>query len=145
MVVSIDPATKARLLRRAVGSSSMWIPVYGASMGWTIPPGSTVHVVPSTQPRRGQLWAYCNDASTVVVHRYEYRADAGHVLRGDAARQSDPPVDDERIIGRVVAVRRGDRVPRVGSGFRIRGVLQRTRRSARAHRGAILRKLRRRH
>jgi hypothetical protein len=111
-------------------------------MGWTIPPGSTVHVVPSAQPRRGQLWAYCDDAGTVVVHRYEYGADAGHVLRGDALRQFDAPVGDERIIGRVIAVRRGDRAPRVGSGFAVRGVLQRTRRSARAHGGAILRTLR---
>jgi hypothetical protein len=113
-------------------------------MGWTIPPGSSVHLVPSARPRRGQLWAYCDDTGAVVVHRYEYSADAGHVLRGDASRQYDRPVGDERIIGRVAAVRRGDRVPRVGSGFRLRGVLQRARRSARSRGGAVLRNLRRR-
>jgi len=90
MPVSVDPTTKARLLRQVAGLRSMWIPAHGSSMGWTIPSGSSVRVVAVERPRRGELWAYCDDNGTVVVHRYAYRAAAGHILRGDASIRCDP-------------------------------------------------------
>ena len=124
--VVLDADAKARLLRRAANTGTpLWIAAHGPSMGWTIRTGSKVHVVGNLSPRRGQLWAYCNESGRVIVHRYRDRIDAGHVLQGDACVRPDPPVDAQRLIGQVVAVQRGTRVRSVGRADVILGASQR--------------------
>jgi hypothetical protein len=123
---ALDAAEKARLLRQAANTGTpLWIAAHGSSMGWTIRTGSKVHVVGNPDPRRGQLWAYCDGSGRVVVHRYRHRVDAGHVLQGDACARPDPPVDAEQLIGQVIAVRRGTRVRSVGRADVILGACQR--------------------
>jgi hypothetical protein len=141
---SSDPAAKTRLLRRAIAATPIWMPTHGSSMGRTIPPGAAVRVVPASRARRGQVWAYCDDDGRVVVHRYVRAENGSHILRGDASAVYDPPVGSDRIIGKVVAVRRDGRDRRVRSAFRIRGVVQRARRFARAYEPAMARRYRQR-
>jgi hypothetical protein len=142
-----DADAKAQLLRQATNTGRpLWIAAHGSSMGWTIRSGSKVRVMANPNPRRGQLWAYCDDSGRVVVHRYRHRVDAGHVLQGDTCVRPDPPVDAGRLIGQVVAVQRGARVRFIGRGNVIlgacqripRALLTRTLRAGRLVRGAVV-------
>jgi len=124
--VAFDTDEKARLLRQAASTGTpLWIAAKGPSMGWTIRTGSKVHVVGNRSPRRGQLWAYCDESGRVIVHRYRHRVGAGHVLQGDTCVRPDPPVRTEQLVGQVVAVQRGTRVRAVGRGDVILGACQR--------------------
>ena len=98
-------------------------------MGRAIPTGSSVLVAEKSLPRRGQVWAYCEQSGDVVVHRYRRRTDRGHVLQGDTRARTDAPVPDEQLIGRVTAVRLGGRVRSVGWSDRWYGECQRVARA----------------
>jgi hypothetical protein len=113
-------------------------------MGRTIPTGSAVLVANSGQPRRGQVWAYCNQAGALVVHRYRRQTDAGHVLQGDTCLRPDPPVEDARLVGRVIAVRRGGRARPVGWIDRCIGECQHLPRAVIARTSRMARRLRHR-
>ena len=126
----VDASAKARLLREAAESASLWIAARGESMGRTIPTGSSVLVAEGSMPRRGEVWAYCDPSGNVVVHRYRRLTSAGHVLQGDTRTRPDPPVREEWLIGRVTAVRRGDRIRSVGWRDRCVGACQRLPRAA---------------
>jgi phage repressor protein C with HTH and peptisase S24 domain len=134
----IDATVKARLLRQAAANAPLWIEARGDSMGRTIPTGASVLVAEDATPRRGQLWAYCDEAGRVVVHRYRRHTGAGHVLQGDTRVHPDAPVQDGRLIGRVTAVRRRGRVRAVGWSDRCVGECLRLARAtvARASRAA---------
>jgi hypothetical protein len=109
-----SPEHIASALRLTVASKPLWLDTSGHSMGRTIVPGSEVLVVAAQRPRVGQVWAFCNDAGLVVVHRCRGRR-AGHfVFEGDATGHADRPVDTNRLVGRVAAVRRGSRVRHFG-------------------------------
>jgi len=125
----IDPSAKARLLREAAASGPLWLVARGTSMGRTIPTGSSVLVAEKSLPRRGQVWAYCEQSGDVVVHRYRRHTDRGHVLQGDTRTHTDAPVPDEQLIGRVTAVRLGGRVRSVGWSDRWHGECQRVARA----------------
>jgi hypothetical protein len=120
---------KARLLRRAASQAPLWIVAHGSSMGRTIPSGSSVLVVQSSMPRRGEVWAFCDSSGTVVVHRYQRRAGADHVFQGDTHAVVDAPVGDAQLIGRVSAVRRDGRVRTLGWTDRVLDECRRVRRS----------------
>jgi hypothetical protein len=122
-------ASKARLLRQAAATTTLWIPARGASMGRAVPSGSSVLVAPYAPPRRGEVWAYCDESGTVVVHRYRRQRDTGHLLQGDTSASSDAPVRDEQLIGRVVAVRVDGRVRGLGRLDRWLGDSRRTSRA----------------
>ena len=139
----IDASVKARLLRQAAADAPLWIAARGDSMGRTIPTGASVLVAHDASPRRGQLWAYCDEAGRVVVHRYRRHTSAGHVLQGDTRVQPDPPVQDERLIGRVTAVRRRGRDRHVGWSDRCLGESQRLPRELLARATRMTRRLRR--
>lgn len=141
--IASDPAVKARLFRQAAATKPLWFVARGTSMGRTIPTGSSVLVAQFTRPRRGQVWAYCDQAGGLVVHRYLRHTGAGHVLQGDTRIHPDAPVQDAQLIGRVTAVRRGDRVHSVGWSNWCLGECQRRSRVLIARARGIARRLRR--
>jgi hypothetical protein len=143
-LTALDASAKARVLRRAAASAPLWIVARGDSMGRTIPTGASVLVAPCSTPRRGEVWAFCDQAGEVVVHRYRRHTDAGHVLQGDTRGQPDAPVGEEQLIGRVAAVRRGGRVRTVGWRAWCLGECQRLPRVVVARTSRVTRRLRRR-
>lgn len=88
-------------------------------MGQTIHAGSQVLLDDAPSPRIGEIWAWCSDDATVVVHRSLGRGRAGFRFQGDGRIDRDPPVPPDRIIGRVRQVRYGDHLWRVGWRDRI--------------------------
>lgn len=100
----IDGTTKARLLRARLAHEPVWLVVSGRSMGRSIPDGCRVRVVTAASPRRGEVWAVCAPDGAMVVHRVRRATGGGWVLHGDACARADAPVDDDRLIGKVVAV-----------------------------------------
>ncbi|HEX4983478.1 MAG TPA: hypothetical protein VFV63_17360 [Ilumatobacteraceae bacterium] len=98
------PDTIARLLRRRAESGTLWIDTVGSSMGRAVPDGARVRVVAAARPRRGEVWAICNDDSRVVVHRALGVVDGRWWFQGDANRSPDLPIELARLIGRVAEV-----------------------------------------
>jgi hypothetical protein len=96
------PHVTARLLREAAETRPFWVDVYGRSMGWSIPGGCRVRVEPGVRPRRGEVWAYCDDRGNVVVHRSRGERAGAFRFQGDARVRADPPVCSDQLIGRVV-------------------------------------------
>ncbi|MCU1675610.1 MAG: hypothetical protein JWM93_368, partial [Frankiales bacterium] len=63
------PDALAALMRAAAGEQLV-MRVDGTSMGATIVAGSEVVVhARARPPRTSEVWAFCNEDSTVVVHR----------------------------------------------------------------------------
>jgi hypothetical protein len=122
----------------------MWIPVSGRSMGWSIPDGARVLVEPGGAPRAGEVWAFCDAHGTVVVHRARRPTSPAHWrFQGDARVRADPPATADRLVGRVVAVRHGDRrLARLRWG-RAAGLVQRAPRMVVAAGARASRRLRR--
>ena len=85
-------------------------------MGWSIRPGSRAMVAASvTDPRRGEVWAYCTETGALSTHRCLGQAGGGRFrFQGDGAPRPDPPVPPERLIGRVIEVERHGRIKRLG-------------------------------
>jgi hypothetical protein len=122
---SDDPDLVARLLRTAARNDPIELSATGTSMGWSIRDGSIVVVEEARAPRRGEVWAFCDDAGRVVVHRVRHSGVDVVVLQGDRAVHPDAPVSTGRLIGRVRDVRCPSRpVPRVRWG-RVAGAVQR--------------------
>jgi hypothetical protein len=88
-------------------------------MGSTIHEGSHVLLDDASRPRIGEIWAWCADDSTVVVHRSLGRGRDGYRFQGDGRIDGDPPVPPDRIIGRVRQVRYRDEIWVVGWPDRI--------------------------
>jgi hypothetical protein len=100
-----DPVTTARLLRTRARAEPLWLDVSGRSMGWSIPGGGRVRIDPvATEPRRGEVWAFCDGRGEIVVHRHRATSGGAHRFQGDARVRADEPVATERLIGRVSAV-----------------------------------------
>ncbi|MEX1007825.1 MAG: S24/S26 family peptidase [Acidimicrobiia bacterium] len=123
---------KAAVLRRRASAGTMWFRVDGVSMGRSIPWGSEVLVVPAERPRVGEVWAFCTANGELVVHRHRRPIRGAYVFQGDAKASPDDPVRADQLIGRVVAVRAGGQVRRLGAGDRITGWTMKTARLARA-------------
>ncbi|MFA5884651.1 MAG: nucleotidyltransferase family protein [Acidimicrobiia bacterium] len=133
----------APLMRRRAAAQTLWLPVWGQSMGWSIRSGDRVRVEPATTPRRGEVWAFVSTNGEIVVHRSRGEGPDGHRFMGDTHVTPDEPVGSDQLIGRVVeidppqaAFRWGaaaggvQRVPRIAAGTAIRG-LRRLRAGAR--------------
>jgi hypothetical protein len=120
---------KAALLRSRVASSTLWLPVHGASMGRTIPWGAEVLLEAADRPRRGEIWAFLRSDLRIVVHRYRRRSNGAYVFQGDAKYDPDQPVAADRLVGRVVAVRTTGGVRELSERARITGWVVETGRS----------------
>ncbi len=96
-----SPDTITRLLRRRAEVGTLWIDAIGNSMGRAVPDGARVRVVVARRPRRGEVWAVCNDDGRIIVHRVLGVVGDRWWLRGDANRSPDLPVRFDRLIGRV--------------------------------------------
>jgi len=98
-----DPLAIAQLLRRRVDAAPLWLTVDGSSMGWSIRGGTAVLVAPAVAPRPGEVWAFCDDTGTVVVHRARGRsARGGYRFQGDACVRGEDHVGVDRLVGQVV-------------------------------------------
>ncbi|HEY0870795.1 MAG TPA: S24/S26 family peptidase [Acidothermaceae bacterium] len=99
-MASPRPEDVAALVRSSAGDG-VWLPVDGSSMLPTISAGSQVRVVSvSRRPRIAEIWAFCDPNGEIIVHRYRRQDHAQRfVFRGDNVKQSDMPVDAERLIG----------------------------------------------
>ncbi|MBW3591150.1 MAG: hypothetical protein KY393_04800 [Actinobacteria bacterium] len=73
-------------------------------MGSTILPGASVRVSRSGEPRWGEVWAFCNEDSQIIIHRCCGRRGAEFRFCGDDEKRSDRPVPVSRLVGRVEAV-----------------------------------------
>ena len=107
-------------------------------MAGAILPGSRVLIVARTEPRWGEIWSFCDQKGTLVVHRCRGRRGPGWLFQGDVVSTPDGVVPAARLIGRVVAVERKGRVRTLRSYTRwIGGSVQaakRLRRAVRARR-----------
>jgi hypothetical protein len=113
------PATIVRLLRRRAETATLWIDAGGSSMGRAIPDRSRVRVVAASRPRRGEVWAMCDDEGRVIVHRALGVVGGQWWFQGDANRSPDLPVEPDRLIGRVVEVDVGGRRRPLGPWRRV--------------------------
>ena len=84
------------------------IDVSGSSMGPRMVTGSKAVVVASTRPGWGEIWAFSNHEAVIFVHRYVGRRRGRLRFWGDANPFIDPPVEPERLVGKVVALRAPD-------------------------------------
>jgi hypothetical protein len=105
-----DPA---RILTVAAGlrapDRTLESTVLGMSMGRTIPAGSRVRIELAPRPRLrpDEVVAFVAGPHVVVhrVVRLARRGTRGYLLtRGDAALVVDPPIDETRVLGRVITV-----------------------------------------
>jgi hypothetical protein len=113
------PDTIARLLRRRAESGPLWIDTTGSSMGRAIPDGARVRVVAVARPRRGEVWAMCDDEGRVIVHRALGVVGGRWWFQGDANRSPDLPVERDRLIGRVDEIDNAGRRRRLGASDRL--------------------------
>ena len=126
------PPAAASLLQRRVALRPTWLPVMGESMGRTIRGGSDVLVAAAEEPRFGEVWAFCNAAGVLVVHRFARCRQGEYYFQGDA-HWPDPPVPRAWLVGRVLRVRSGGRERSLGGRDRLVGGLRLLlRRNARA-------------
>jgi hypothetical protein len=139
--MATTPERIASALRLTVSSNPLWLDASGTSMGRAIRPGSEIQVVAAQRPRRGQVWAFCDDAGTVVIHRCRGRRGGRFVFEGDATGHADRPVAATRLVGRVAAVRHDSRVRRLGRADTVIGalaiLLRRAQRRVRRARGRL--------
>lgn len=115
---STSPDTITRLLRRRAEVGTLWIDTIGNSMGQAVPAGARVRVAAASTPRRGEVWAICDDDGRIIVHRVLGQAGERWWLQGDANRSPDQPVRLDRLIGRVDAVEVAGRRRRLGPADR---------------------------
>ncbi len=109
--------------------SRVWIPVLGESMRPTLRDGDRVEVeIGPFRPRAGDVLLF-RQADYLAVHRCLGRARGAGAAgpwraRGDGRPRLDPPVEGERLLGRVAAIDRAGRVyDLAGPGARIWGGL----------------------
>ena len=116
-----SPDTVTRLLRRRAEAGTLWIDTVGNSMGRAVPAGARVRIVAASRPRRGEVWAMCDDDGRVIVHRVLGSVGDRWWLQGDANRSPDRPVGFDRLIGRVDEVEVAGRRRRLGAPRRLTG------------------------
>lgn len=118
------PETKDTALPRSIleAASDLWdqagqqhfFPIAGSSMFPLLQEGDQVLVAHgSADARRGDIIVFRQGAIT-IAHRmlYSRKTVAGlvFVAKGDSVPHADPPVSASAIVGRVVAVKRGNRL-----------------------------------
>ena len=88
---------------------SLWVREGSRSMLPLIHPGEELRLAPldSRRIRRGGLIAYEREAQ-LVVHRVMAVTGSGVLAKGDALASPDPLVPWDRVVARVVALRRPD-------------------------------------
>jgi signal peptidase I len=125
-MASPRPEDVAALVRSSAGDG-VWLPVDGSSMLPTISAGSQVRVVSvSRRPRIAEIWAFCDPNGAIIVHRYRRQdGDGRFVFRGDNVKQSDVPVDGERLIGVVTRINADGTSRAAGWPARVRWIAHR--------------------
>ena len=116
-----SPETIASVMRRAAAAGTLWLDASGTSMGTSVVSGDKVLVGPALRPRQGEVWAFCNANSSIVVHRCRGRRREGWLFEGDAVGRADPVVSESWLIGRVISIRHDHAEHRVGLSDRVVG------------------------
>lgn len=116
--MSMRPETMAAGLRAAAERGSLRLPTAGTSMGALVRTGDRVTVQPGGRPQWGEVWAFCSEQGSVVVHRCRGRRPGGWLFQGDRRAQPDAVVGADRLVGRVVAVERDGVQRRLGAADR---------------------------
>jgi hypothetical protein len=93
--------TVARLIRRRLAAGPVEMRVSGSSMRGAIASGSTVRLVASRTPRRGEIWAFVANDNAVVVHRVRDVDLDTITCRGVGNPVDDDPVPLDHALGRV--------------------------------------------
>jgi hypothetical protein len=105
-------AVALELLRER--GEAQWLPVTGRSMLPLIWPGDEVLVTAVGQPpARGHILTFMQDGQLTshrLLRAIEVDGQRRYITKGDNQWQPDPPIDAVAVVGRVVAVRRGERV-----------------------------------
>ena len=99
---------------------------------------------PPRRPRRGEVWAMCDDDGRVIVHRVLGSVGDRWWMQGDANRSPDRPVGVDRLIGRVDEVEVAGRRRRLGARRRLAGRARLDLAAVRKRVSAIARRVRRR-
>jgi hypothetical protein len=107
--MSMAPDVMAAGLRAAAARGRLRLPADGTSMGPLIPQGSEITIVPATEPRWGEVWAFCIPGQRVVVHRCRGGEAGRWRFQGDRRSSADPLIPDMHLIGRVTTVHRSGR------------------------------------
>lgn len=96
--------------------ASSWIRIYGSSMRPLFRPGDEVcfRAMPGEESRLGDVILY-QRGHQMVMHRllkvnHDDHGRPLYYLKGDALEVGDRPVRGERILGKVVARKRGSRI-----------------------------------
>lgn len=115
----MHPPPTATLLKATLNAWSRtqgqhWLPITGRSMHPLLQEGDHVLVVHGhANVRRGDI-AVFQQGGKLIAHRVIGISGSGmaarFVTKGDHTLHFDPPVDPDRMVGRVVAVKRGDRL-----------------------------------
>ncbi|MFO7539054.1 MAG: S24/S26 family peptidase [Chloroflexota bacterium] len=108
-----EPYLKMALALLREQGEAQWLPVTGRSMVPLIWPGDQVRVTAAWQPAaRGDILTFLQDGQ-LNTHRLLRSINVGgqwvYVTKGDNQWQPDPPLNEADIVGRVEAVRRGER------------------------------------
>ena len=109
----------------ARGNHSVDIPITGTSMGANLPKGTVVRVAltDAASCNAGDIVVF-RLLQRVVAHRLIHRTDSYLLTRGDARFSPDPPIPNDRVLGRVTGiVASGALLPL--QGFRHRSALVR--------------------
>lgn len=81
----------------------LWIVSRGASMKPRLPSGSRLLVRSSERaPRTGEVWVFVAASGDVIAHRFLCTRRGQLVFFGDNECRSDPHVDVDALVGRVV-------------------------------------------
>ena len=106
----LHPTVYAATLRDALSRNRdfSW-PLQGESMRPTLPPGCVITIQPLQKPRLGDIVVFPR-GDRLLAHRLVRRRRDGWICQGDARRTPDGVIARERIIGRVVEARLGERV-----------------------------------
>lgn len=104
----------------AGSQEEFWLPVQGNSMLPLIRAGDLLVVKRSAaNPQQGEVWAF-RRGDGLIAHRVlrvfpEEAGSMSYLARGDHATAPDPIFGKEEVVGRVVAIRRGERQMRLDS------------------------------
>ncbi|MBA3533499.1 MAG: S24/S26 family peptidase [Ardenticatenales bacterium] len=83
--------------------------VQGTSMVPTLRPGTTIEIVPATEPiALGALVVFARRDS-LVVHRLVRRTNGQWITQGDGRSLPDPPIDREQVLGIAARAYEADR------------------------------------
>lgn len=117
-VCEVSGPALLEIARAATGTGGcLWIRVTGKSMNPLIRHGDRVLVAPLRAPARVGQIVLLDSGGAPLLHRIVDIDGGWLITRGDSRRSFDPRLPAAAVLGRVMAVRRGDTVLCVAATF----------------------------